>query len=44
MSVQNNITYSKATEYLLDIPKFTKNKDNTNLRRILEHMGNPIKI
>jgi dihydrofolate synthase/folylpolyglutamate synthase len=43
MSVQNNITYSKATEYLLDIPKFTKNKDNTNLRRILEHMGNPDK-
>lgn len=43
MSLQNNFTYSKAVEYLLDIPKFTKNKDNTNLRKILECMGNPDK-
>lgn len=33
--------YSDAVEYLLDIPKFAKNKDNRNLRRILEAMGNP---
>lgn len=43
MSLQSNFTYSKAVEYLLDIPKFTKNKDNTNLRKILECMGNPDK-
>lgn len=36
-------TYEEAVAYLLDIPKFAKNKDNTNLRRILEHMGNPDK-
>lgn len=35
------ITYDEAVAYLLDIPKFTKNKDNNNLRRILERMGNP---
>ena len=34
-------TYNEAVEYLLDIPKFAKNKDNTNLRRILERIGNP---
>ena len=34
-------TYNEAVEYLLDIPKFAKNKDNNNLRRILERMGNP---
>ena len=33
--------YNEAVAYLLDIPKFTKNKDNKNLRRILEQMGNP---
>ena len=43
MSLQSNFTYSKAVEYLLDIPKFTKNKDNTNLRKFLECMGNPDK-
>lgn len=34
-------TYDEAVKYLLDIPKFTKNKNNDNLRRILEYMGNP---
>ena len=34
-------TYNEAVEYLLDIPKFAQNKDNTNLRRILERIGNP---
>ena len=34
-------TYNEAVAYLLDIPKFTKNKDNQNLRRILDRMGNP---
>ena len=34
-------TYNEAVAYLLDIPKFTKNKDNMNLRRILDRMGNP---
>lgn len=33
--------YNEAVAYLLDIPKFKKNKDNMNLRRILEQMGNP---
>ncbi|MEE0686264.1 MAG: bifunctional folylpolyglutamate synthase/dihydrofolate synthase, partial [Lachnospiraceae bacterium] len=33
--------YNEAVTYLLDIPKFTKNKDNMNLRRILGRMGNP---
>ncbi len=35
------ITYDEAVKYLLDIPKFTKNKNNENLRRILNAMGNP---
>ena len=35
------ITYDEAVKYLLDIPKFTKSKNNNNLRRILETMGNP---
>lgn len=35
--------YAQAVAYLLDIPKFTKNKDNANLRRILNKMGNPDK-
>ena len=34
-------TYEEAVKYLLDIPKFTKNKNNQNLRRVLEVMGNP---
>lgn len=34
-------TYDEAVAYLLDIPKFTKNKDNGNLRRVLKEMGNP---
>lgn len=34
-------TYEEAVKYLLDIPKFTKNKNNDNLRRILNDMGNP---
>lgn len=34
-------TYEEAVKYLLDIPKFTKNKNNKNLRRILNVMGNP---
>ena len=34
-------TYDEAVKYLLDIPKFTKNKNNENLRRILKAMGNP---
>lgn len=34
-------TYEEAVKYLLDIPKFTKNKNNDNLRRILNVMGNP---
>lgn len=34
-------TYDEAVTYLLDIPKFTKNKDNENLRNILKTMGNP---
>ena len=34
-------TYNEAARYLLEIPKFAKNKDNDNLRRILERMGNP---
>ena len=33
-------TYDEAVAYLLDIPKFTKNKDNGNLRRVLKEMGN----
>ena len=37
------ITYDEAVAYLLDIPRFTKNKDNENLKRILEEMGNPQK-
>lgn len=35
------ITYDEAAAYLLDIPKFTKNKNNANLRRILDKLGNP---
>lgn len=35
------ITYDEAVAYLLDIPKFTKNKNNANLRRILNRLGNP---
>lgn len=35
------ITYDEAVKYLLDIPKFTKNKNNQNLRRVLNIMGNP---
>ncbi len=34
-------SYSEAVEYLLDIPKFTKNKDNNNLRKILDKLGSP---
>lgn len=34
-------TYEEAVKYLLDIPKFTKNKNNDNLRQILRAMGNP---
>ena len=41
--MNKKITYTQAVDYLLDIPKFTKNKDNVNLRRILECMGNPDK-
>ena len=33
--------YEQAVEYLLDIPRFTKNKDNNNLRRILDKLGSP---
>lgn len=36
-------TYDEAVKYLLDIPKFTKNKNNDNLRRILDKMGKPDK-
>lgn len=35
------VTYEEAVKYLLDIPRFTKNKNNDNLRRILDTMGNP---
>ncbi len=35
------ITYDEAVAYLLDIPKFTKNKNKGNLREILERLGNP---
>lgn len=35
------ITYDEAVAYLLDIPKFTKNKNEDNLRRILDRLGNP---
>lgn len=35
------ITYDEAEAYLLDIPKFTKNKNEDNLRRILDRLGNP---
>ena len=38
---KNNFTYYEAVDYLLDIPKFAKNKDNINARKILERMGNP---
>ena len=34
-------SYEHAVEYLLDIPKFTKHKDNNNLRRILDKLGAP---
>lgn len=34
-------SYNEAVEYLLDIPKFTKNKNNNNLREILNKLGNP---
>lgn len=34
-------SYEQAVEYLLDIPKFTKYKDNNNLRRILDKLGSP---
>ena len=35
------ITYDEAVAYLLDIPKFTKNKNEDNLRRILNRLENP---
>lgn len=41
MPIHMKTTYSEAVKYLLDIPKFAKNKDNNNSRRILEAMGNP---
>lgn len=34
-------TYDEVVKYLLDIPRFTKNKNNKNLRHILRAMGNP---
>ena len=37
-------TYDEAVKYLLDIPKYTKNKNNNNLRKILEVMGNPDRV
>ena len=35
------ITYKEAVAYLLDIPKFTKKKNENNLKNILASMGNP---
>ena len=35
------MTYSEAEEYINNIPRFTKEKSEGNLRRILRHFGNP---
>jgi len=35
------LTYSEAEEYINNIPRFTKEKSEGNLRRILRHFGNP---
>ncbi len=35
------VIYDEAVKYLLDIPKFTKNKNSENLRNILDALGRP---